>query len=438
MTKPYLRDVRADAQALLNQRGRWVVAGVEGGLAWPKIAQVVVFEGMDFILRPEAEDLMANIAFNAELYGLDVKQGQARILKFATALSWSDGSSLEVTSWVSGSHPIGLGKRRWSVVRDFMTGDGLPQPKEDEAWVALALFREGLVSKNAFYSFLSFFKVIASIHRDGRMRGQWIGEKLKALDADDALKRLEELNGSVDNIGYYLFEEGRNAIAHAEKDIFVNPDEPLDYERILRDTPLVRNLAEIAIEERYGILRRRTRYRTKGLDVVGFKKAIGPELWKMLLDKSPAAEGKNVETPDSVALVARRDASFYAYEGMTFAAIVPNGEGGVGFVLTDDRKTIEFCLHLDLEKESLSFDPLQDMARAPEAESPEAIDRAIKFLQFQFCIVCNGHIEVWDEKAISLIGRTDGYIPLNMFVVPDAFEKQIAQLQARRAELEKE
>ncbi|WP_354683267.1 hypothetical protein [Cupriavidus necator] len=98
MVKPYLRDLRADAAALLNQKGLWVVAGVEGGVAWPKVSQVVPFDGMDYILRPAGDDLMATIAFNAGLYGLNVMQGQARILKLATAMSWGDGGN-ELGQW---------------------------------------------------------------------------------------------------------------------------------------------------------------------------------------------------------------------------------------------------------------------------------------------------------------------------------------------------
>lgn len=411
-----------------------MVAGVEGGVAWPKVSQVVPFEGMDFILRPAGDELMATIAFNAGLYGLNVMQGQARILKLATAMSWGDGGSLAITSWVSGGHPFGLGDRRMRIVRDFMSGDDLPRPAEEEAWVALALFREGLASKNVFYAFLSFFKVIASIHRDGRRRGDWIRASLGFLDAEDAIKRRDELQAGVPDVADYLFDEGRNAIAHAEKAYFVNPDEPVDYERISLDIPVVRNLAEMAIEEQYKLLRRRTRYKTKGLDVVGFKEAVGPELWSLLLNRSPDVEGRNIELPDSVAVVARRDAQLHAYEGMRFGTIGVD-EHGLRFLLTSPDEAVQFSLGLNLEKEELGFEPLEDMGLAREPESPEAIERAIKFLRFQFCILCNGRVELWDEKLNTLLGATAGYLPVNMMINPDGFNEQIAKLKARKAEL---
>lgn len=411
-----------------------MVAGVEGNFAWPKTAQVVPFDGMDFILRPAEADRRATIAFNAGAHGLDTKQGQARIFKLATAFSWSDGNSLEITNWASGSFPIGIGKWHGSIVRDFLAADDLPHSSAQEAWVALALFREGLASKNVFYSFLSFFKVIASIHRDGRRRAIWIREKLDVLDADEAVNRRDELRTGALDVADYLFDEGRNAIAHAEKDIFINPDEPVDYERISRDTPIIRNLAEIAIEEKYKLLRRRTRYQTKGLDVGGLKEAIGGELWKMLLEKSPKVEGKNLELPDTVSIVARRDASVHPFEDMRFGAIGPD-DIGIRFLLSSSDETVQFIFRLNLEKEELLFEPLQDMGLARETESPDAIDRAIKFLKFQYCILSNGRVEIWDEKTEALIGRTSPYLPLNMMVNPEGFNGQIAELEARKADL---
>lgn len=194
------------------------------------------------------------------------------------------------------------------------------------------------------------------------------------------------------------------------------------------------NLAEIAIEEQFKILRRRMRYQTKGLDVFGFKKAIGPELWKMLLEKSPDVAGRNIELPDTVAIVARRDASLHAYERMRFGPIGLE-ENGLRFVLTSPDEAVQFCLALDLEKEELGFEPLEDMGLIREPESPNAIDRVVKFLQFQFCILCNGRVEVWDEKLNTLIGATAGYIPVNMMINPDGFNAQIAKLEARKVEL---
>ncbi|SPA56675.1 conserved protein of unknown function [Cupriavidus taiwanensis] len=379
---------------------------------------------------------MATIAFNAGLYRLNVTQGQARILKLATALAWSDGGSLEVTSWVSGGNPIGLGKWRGNVVRDFIRGDDLPYALSEEAWVALALFREGVASKNVFYSFLSLFKVIGSIHRDGRKREDWFRAHLGNLDSEDAIKRYDELHATGIDVAKYLFMEGRNAIAHAEKEVFVNPDEPLDYERISRDLPVVRNLAEIAIEEQFGLLRRRTRYHSRGLDIVGFKEAIGQELWQMLLEKSPEVEGRNIELPDTVALVARRDAAIHVYEGMRFGPIGPDDKG-IRFLLTDASETVQFSIGLNLQEEELFFEALEDMGIRREPESVDGIDRLIKYLNFQFCLFCNGCVEVWDEKTGLLLGKAPPYMLENMMIDFDRHKAQIAQLEARKAELMK-
>lgn len=62
--KHYLRDLRADALVLLQERGQWLVAAVETEIFWPKTAQVFPYDGRDIILRPGDDKLVATIAFN--------------------------------------------------------------------------------------------------------------------------------------------------------------------------------------------------------------------------------------------------------------------------------------------------------------------------------------------------------------------------------------
>ena len=50
----------------------------------------------------------------------------------------------------------------------------------------------------------------------------------------------------------------RNAIAHAEKEIFVNSGGVDDHFRLTQDIPLLRNLAVLAIEENSSIKRSQT------------------------------------------------------------------------------------------------------------------------------------------------------------------------------------
>jgi hypothetical protein len=49
------------------------------------------------------------------------------------------------------------------------------------------------------------------------------------------------------DISEYLATQGRHAIAHAEREDIVDPDDPDDHHRIHMDKPLMRHLAELAM-----------------------------------------------------------------------------------------------------------------------------------------------------------------------------------------------
>lgn len=171
MTKYYLRDLQSDAAQLLKERGEWVIAGVETSIAWPKVPQVVPFGGVDFILRPLTDEDAATVSVNADRAKVTSKDARDLILRFGSALAWTEGHNFEVTTWMGASHAIRIGRRRGNVVREFMDPEMLPGIPDDDAATALAFYREGISSDNNFYAFLSLYKVLSFIHRDGKQRG---------------------------------------------------------------------------------------------------------------------------------------------------------------------------------------------------------------------------------------------------------------------------
>lgn len=66
----------------------------------------------------------------------------------------------------------------------------------------------------------------------------WVDRTLPNLGENDAQARIRELTNEGINPSEYLRDDGRHAIAHAEKDVFVNPDKLVDHERIFRDLPV--------------------------------------------------------------------------------------------------------------------------------------------------------------------------------------------------------
>jgi len=131
----------------------------------------------------------------------------------------------------------------------------LPLPQTPEAALALALYREGLNLRptSVPFSFLSFFKILNINHGKGREQVAWINNNLLNIKYDPELARLAYLRKNVADVGNYMYELGRCAVAHAHAAPTSNPDDYSDRKRLENDLELIKKLAAIAIENDFGV-----------------------------------------------------------------------------------------------------------------------------------------------------------------------------------------
>lgn len=139
--------------------------------------------------------------------------------------------------------------RRMGGVRFASHSTNISDASNPDLDFALALFREGLNGGSAHYSFLSFFKVIQLAFKKN-LPGidKWISANLSRVRGENVHHWLSEVGISPDQVGKYLKDSGRCAIAHVHKEPTINPDNPRDHERIVRDLPIAKGLALLAIE----------------------------------------------------------------------------------------------------------------------------------------------------------------------------------------------
>jgi hypothetical protein len=427
MTKPYLRDLLGEAVELLKKQGQWVIAGVETNIAWPKQPQVVPFGGMDFILRPLTNEEAATVCLNTAKTGISPKDARDFILRFGSALSWTEGHSFEVFTWVGGSHAIRIGRRKGSVIQDFLNPNVLPNIPNDDAAAAMAFYREGISSDSNFYAFLSLYKVISFIHRDGRQRGAWIEQTLPNLKHEDVQNRVKELVADGINPSEYLRDSGRHAIAHAEKDVFVNPDRLVDHERIYRDLPIMRALARKAIEERFQLYPQASQDAPKETSIPGFERICGPELIKKLLSKEDLEE-TNVPFPDDITALVRRGNSIISFTGLLIDEL-QRWENGVGAKLVNQDSSLIIGVGIDFRHHTLVYEPQGNCGSELNKASRSSIELRRKLQEFNWLYYGNGHLELWDAKTDELLGKSEAYIPLNMFLDHGAIERSRTEMQ---------
>src|SRR5207302_10934059 len=87
---------------------------------------------------------------------------------------------------------------------------------------------------------------------------KWINSTLPKLNDFFAQERLRELRKAHTDVGSYLYESGRCAVAHAFADLVVDPDDPSDTRRLIQDLPVIKALAEFAIEHEFSVKSRKT------------------------------------------------------------------------------------------------------------------------------------------------------------------------------------
>jgi len=432
MPKPYLRDLRAEAEEAVREVGEWVVAGVQTSIPWPTKMQIVTFEGFDFILRPGSDRATPTICLNAQKFGLTAKDARDRILRFGSALAWSESNSFEVSIWTGGTRAVGVGRMQGNVAQDFLDCEFLPAIPNEDAATALALYREGLSSASHFYAFLSLFKTISFVYRDGKRREDWFKQTLPNLTEQRAVQRIQDLRALGVDVSQYLWDEGRNAIAHAERDVIVNPDKTIDHERIYADLPIVQALARKAIQERFRVWPRLSQEAPDRSLIEGFESLLGKEIIESAAN-SIDIRSQNIESPDSITVVVRNCASFRYMDGLRIKQMRQAPESII-VQLTNIDETLVLIFTIQCKEKRLVFEPFgQHAGTSLNQTSRSSIDLAMRMHELIWRYLCNGRLEVWDEEHDELLGMTDPYIPFNALLDSDAHDRETAEFERLRS-----
>lgn len=395
--KKFLVDPFDEAERQVLQQGKWMVATVEPRIGWPTKRQAVTFGNREFLLLPQGSDAtyMTAIALRADRYGLSSEDARKEIMRFCSALSWQQEGGLSVIAWGGGNLPRPVGVSMGRAITDFLPADRLPVAKTDQERAGLALYREGISLDNPFYAFLSLYKVISVLFPNGKERGTWIADTLDRLDSRRAEERRDQLRAESRDVGLYLRDECRHAVAHAESTPYVNPDEIDDHFRFTQDLPLLRNLAELAIEERTEIRRPQTEWNEHLYELAGFKELFPADVVSTLAKSEGLPDGTTVELPDRYTIVARRGPEAVALSDME-PEIIGQVAGGLVMDFVNKDATIQIRTEIAFSDERLRFDPLQGIGFTPDRSNSQRIEHEIDVLKFSRCILSNGHIEVWD------------------------------------------
>jgi len=426
-----IRDRQAmfDACPDLLKRGRWIRLNIEPNIMWPVRPQSLIFAGHEVWIIPITTDDHPGVAMR-QPEGMQREDAEGLLLRLLSVIAWRENAGIAVAYRTGGDLPrmMGLNKKSGFVIRDAFDFTDVICPDEEEPRIALALMREARSLTGSAYAFLSYWRILEITFPKSAERIPWMQAKFANLDGHGVKEAFDAIRAAgIADVGRHLFDSGRCAIAHAQARPIINPDNPRDTRRLMDELPIVRELAVLAIEERFGIDTRNSEYRKHLYELKGWKCVLGEAVIERIIRGEEPAEGDVIDLPV---------VNFRLYETPPYDAFERMAPS---LALTQDRKLIlqysdaggliSLRFALNFIEERLEFD-VSNGVYGRDDGSVLAAERSRDSKRLFRDYLLNGIVEIWDADTGDLLGRLDAFLPLNCFVDLDACNREIATAEA--------
>jgi hypothetical protein len=403
--------------------GNWVVGNLDTHIPWPTTVTKVTFRDRAlFLLPPTSTGMPGGSPFSSnETYpcvavrlstGEQFDNGVLLISHYLSSLSWVERRGVTVEYWTGGNLPRPMGGRpRHPTYTERFYRPYLPDTLEQKARWALAFYREGLSLNNVAYQCLSFFKILNIFLPTGFNQKQWMNAHVTAVTDHNASQRISTIQAQHQDVGDYLYSSGRCAIAHAGEAPTIDPEDPSDIRRLREDLPVVQALAEVAIEQEFGIKSQSTVFREHLYELEGFHDIIRAPRVERIKTLVAIGPGDWPVLPRLSIRLAFHD-SYEPLEQMK--ASLTKIDGGIAFVkCTSDDNLIQLILRLNFAQERLQTDFLAELVSYDDGTARAALS-ATKVGQFQLDHFKNGVLEIWNGDTGRMLGRRDAFLPNNV------------------------
>lgn len=407
----------------LAKRGHWIVATLATGIPWPVKTHKIVYLGQDFWIIPPTQDTSPAVAIRVERDANS--EHRTKMMRFLSALSWSQGYGVRVSGFGGGSMPFlstSKGTGGYTLTADFVVRD-LPEP-DAAGQLALALMREARGLDHSGYSFLTFYRVLEAAIPAGQARGVWITDALEKLEgqAKEALAKVRARG--INDVGRHIQLARRQAIAHAARQPIMDPDDYSVVRELYEERPLIQGLAERAIEEILGIPTPSSIYRAHLYELAGFRDIMPPNLMTQIMEGPWEGISGTIDLP-LLDIGLRRSEPFAALRGMLPVA-VDVAEAALKLLYRSPDNLIDFEFELHFDSERLVFD-LDCGLKVRDDGSADSARKIADLRRFQLDYLGNGELHVYDADTRALLSRVDAFIPLNCWVNHEWFESEIAK-----------
>ena len=224
-------DLKNIIKGELAQNGQWLVANISTDSFWPINSQKVRWRGVDIWIMPVTKSSFPRC-------GHDGAAGQepSRVRRTSGALPIDAvvgrGARLHGRRRRRRWQPAeadGPNKEHGLSICEEFDLSYFPEVTDEDAMLALALMREGRGLNHAGYAFLAFYRVLEVAFPKDKKRIAWITASLANLTGHGVKEALAGITAQgITDVGKHLYELGRCAMAHANRQPIVDPDKPDD------------------------------------------------------------------------------------------------------------------------------------------------------------------------------------------------------------------
>jgi hypothetical protein len=413
---PYFSQTTQRALDYCSETGPWMSAHINTRVSWPNQFQVMWYQGSEFLLLPATDDLAAGIAVNMRTNSLSSpEEARTAISRFASAVAWTEQSSLAITDFTpSSAKPVHSRIRRFTAVSSYMdTGlQAIERVSDPRALRGLALFREGLSSTNDFYAALSFYKVIENfVHGD--LRRAWFKSAVSKLVTPEVMARIDAIEtSSGELVCDYFRKQGRHAIAHAKEDDAVDPDADQERYRFSLDRVVYKELARLAIEEFVDPPHSGANKKIRQNPIQGFCDAQDDQVLAWIRYQDRPLPSAQLCLPSPVTLVVKRTGETLAIRGMEVEGWEV-GATSIDVTFAGKERAGAITFRFDLERRDVRPIGSAMFRKLERSLSRAQLDEIASVFQFDTLLWGNGCAWVIDEADNKVWGVTGMVMPVN-------------------------
>lgn len=244
----------------VKRDSQYLNVGVDNQVTWPKVETLVSFDKYQLVLFPKTKDHVQSVHIDLNVNRLSVREAQTVINRFLSILSWCDDQYAVAEEGASGSpFPVALNKRNLAFTTTHHWIFDRRIPTDTNVKRALAIYRDGRnAEQNSLvsYAVLNYFKIIEIRYKGKEKLKKWIANSFDTVAAahpyEDAFKAIRAKSGT-GGLQKYLYEECRNAVAHAGLNQNSDPDETDELHRLHEVATVMRILARHVILNEMGV-----------------------------------------------------------------------------------------------------------------------------------------------------------------------------------------